>query len=90
MSAMSASKKSTSNRQNVDEPQVFDYKAINEKLQTLLSNYNLTRLNKSLRTILLDYIAAYKDTLPLDFDVHLYDFQLLFELLDALTEEQKA
>jgi hypothetical protein len=53
----------------------------------LIYECNLQRIQKNLRTILLDYIAAYKDTLPLDFDIQLYDFQLLFELLDILIED---
>jgi len=45
---------------------------------------NVIRLKKTLRNMLLDYIAQNKDCLPLDFDRQLYDLGSLFNLLDII------
>jgi len=46
------------------------------------------RLSRNLRKILLDYISQNKDCLPVDFDVYLYDFNMLFDFLEVIFNEQ--
>ncbi|MBS1578298.1 MAG: hypothetical protein JST29_01505 [Bacteroidetes bacterium] len=53
-------------------------------LLSFIEGTNISILSTSLRTILLDYIALNKDLLPVDFDIQLKEWNLLFELLDAL------
>lgn len=53
-------------------------------LLSFIEGTNISVLSSSLRTILLDYIAQNKDFLPIDFDVQLKEWSLLFEFLDSL------
>ena len=44
------------------------------------------RLSRNLRKLLLDYISQNKDCLPVDFDVYLYDLNMLFDFLEGFTK----
>jgi len=48
-----------------------------------------TRFSRNLRKLLLDYISQNKDCLPIDFDVCLNDFNILWNFLDLLDDLQK-
>jgi hypothetical protein len=51
----------------------------------LIESIDSQRTSKSLRTIVLDYISTQRNALPIDFDVWLYDFSLLFDILDEIS-----
>jgi hypothetical protein len=82
---MSKSARRSINKRQVPKP-VFSPK-VNLALATLLESCPPSRLSRHLRVVLLDYISSYKDTLPLDFEVYLYDFSCLFDFLDAIEKE---
>ena len=54
-----------------------------------ISDSSPTRFSRNLRKLLLDYISQNKDCLPIDFDVCLNDFNILWNFLDILDDLQK-
>src|SRR5665647_155456 len=51
-----------------------------------ISDSSPTRFSRNLRKLLLDYISQNKDCLPIDFDVCLNDFNILWNFLDILDD----
>ncbi|HEY9009047.1 hypothetical protein [Ohtaekwangia sp.] len=47
------------------------------------------RLNRAVRTLLVDYLAENHEFLPHDFNVMIDDLSRLFDLLDQITTETK-
>lgn len=60
-----------------------------QQIQVLkfLENTNIDRLCNSLRVVLLEYIARTKDSLPIDFDLQLNDWNMLLDLLDTIKKD---
>ena len=57
------------------------------EVSTFIENTNFTRLSNSLRIVLLEYVAQNKDCLPLDFDLQLNDWNMLFDFLAVIKKD---
>lgn len=53
-----------------------------QAIKYFIEGANIQRLSGSLRTILLDYISQNKNYLPVDLDLQLNEWNMLFKLLD--------
>lgn len=54
-----------------------------------LTDYAPIRLSRNLRKLLLDYVSQNRNYLPLDFDLLLNDFIILFDFLDVLEDQYR-
>ena len=70
-----------------------DERIVNERLAEAFHHFMLytppDRLNRCLRTLLIEYIAHNKDFLSPDFDRWMDDLTLLFDLLDKAGKETR-
>lgn len=57
------------------------------QLIQFIESTNIDRLSNSLRVVLLEYIAISKDCLPIDFDLQLNDWNMLFDLLTKIKKD---
>lgn len=62
-------------------------KIILEATHTLISGYSGKQFSRSLRKLLLDYIAQNRNYLPLDFDLFLNDINMLLDFLNTLEDQ---
>lgn len=58
-----------------------------QAIKCFIEGTNIQRLSASLRAILLDYISQNKDYLPIDLDLQLKEWSMLFELLEEFNKQ---
>lgn len=57
-----------------------------DKVLQIVSDVEIKEMDKSLRRVMLDYVASSYNNLPVDFENILKNIEVIFDLLDALND----